>query len=122
MNSLGKKIKLLRHQKGWNQADIAKRLNISIPAFSKIETGITDLNLSRLNQISKLFNLTVVQLLSDSDAGDNKEPGDEVNAITQKLQQRDDEVIKLQKKVIELYEQLYKDTSLKILNQKVTPN
>ena len=109
MNSLGKKIKLLRHQKGWNQADIAKRLNISIPAFSKIETGITDLNLSRLNQISKLFNLTVVQLLSDSDAGDDKERGDEVNAITQKLQQRDDEVIKLQKKVIELYEQLYKD-------------
>ena len=56
MNTLGKKIRLLRHQKGWSQEDVAKRLDISIPAFSKIETGITDVNLSRLNQIAKLFN------------------------------------------------------------------
>jgi len=40
MNTLGKKIRLLRHQKGWSQEDVAKRLDISIPAFSKIETGI----------------------------------------------------------------------------------
>jgi hypothetical protein len=31
-----------------------------------------------------------------------------VNALTQKLQQRDSEVIELQKKVIDLYEQLHK--------------
>ncbi|MCW8309732.1 helix-turn-helix domain-containing protein [Sphingobacterium thalpophilum] len=108
MNALGKKIRLLRHQKGWSQEDVAKRLDISIPAFSKIETGITDVNLSRLNQISKLFNLTVVQLLSTSDSEEDKEYVNEVNALTQKLQQRDTEVIELQKKVIDLYEQLHK--------------
>ncbi|PUV25350.1 transcriptional regulator, partial [Sphingobacterium athyrii] len=32
----------------------------------------------------------------------------EIDAIKQKLQQRDDEIIELQKKVIDLYEQLYK--------------
>ena len=110
MNSLGKKIRLLRHQKGWSQQDAAKRLGISIPAFSKIETGITDINLSRLNQISKLFNLTVVQLLSYSDTEEIKEYVNEIVTITQKLQQRDDEIIELQKKVIDLYEQLYKDS------------
>lgn len=110
MNSLGKKIRLLRHQKGWSQQDVAKRLDISIPAFSKIETGITDINLSRLNQISKLFNLTVVQLLSYSDTEEIKEYVNEIVTITQKLQQRDDEIIELQKKVIDLYEQLYKDS------------
>jgi len=104
MNALGKKIRLLRHQKGWSQEDVAKRLDISIPAFSKIETGITDVNLSRLNQISKLFNLTVVQLLSTSDSEEDKEYVNEVNALTQKLQLRDGEVIELQKKVIDLYE------------------
>ncbi len=109
MNPLGKKIRLLRHQKGWSQQDAAKRLDISIPAFSKIETGITDVNLSRLNQISKLFNLTVVQLLSSSDTDEIKEFAAEIDALTQKLQQRDDEIIELQKKVIDLYEQLYKD-------------
>jgi transcriptional regulator with XRE-family HTH domain len=64
MNTLGKKIRLLRHQRSWSQEDVAKQLDISIPAFSKIETGITDVNLSRLEQVSALFGLTVVQLLT----------------------------------------------------------
>ena len=67
MKTLGKKIRLLRHQKGWSQEDVSKRLDISIPAFSKIETGITDVNLSRLEQIATLFEMTVVQLLTFND-------------------------------------------------------
>lgn len=108
MNTLGKKIRLLRHQKGWSQEDVAKRLDISIPAFSKIETGITDVNLSRLNQISKLFELSLVQLLSASDSEEDKEKLDVVNDLSQKLQVREVEVLELQKKVIDLYEQLHK--------------
>ncbi|ERJ57529.1 helix-turn-helix domain-containing protein [Sphingobacterium paucimobilis] len=107
MNALGKKIRLLRHQKGWSQEDVAKRLDISIPAFSKIETGITDVNLSRLNQISKLFGLSLVQLLSTSDTDDDKDRIDEMNELGRKLQLREIEVIDLQKKVIDLYEQLH---------------
>ncbi len=107
MNALGKKIRLLRHQKGWSQEDVAKRLDISIPAFSKIETGITDVNLSRLNQISKLFGLSLVQLMSTSDSEEEKAKADELNEMAKKLQSRDSEVIDLQKKVIDLYEQLH---------------
>lgn len=107
MNALGKKIRLLRHQKGWSQEDVAKRLDISIPAFSKIETGITDVNLSRLNQISKLFGLSLVQLLSTSDVDDEKDRVDELNELNRKLQLREVEIIDLQKKVIDLYEQLH---------------
>ncbi len=108
MNALGKKIRLLRHQKGWSQEDVAKRLDISIPAFSKIETGITDVNLSRLDQISRLFGLTVVQLLASSDTEEEKKYISELTIANKKLQERDGEVIELQKKVIELYEQLHK--------------
>lgn len=108
MNTLGKKIRLLRHQKGWSQEDVAKRLDISIPAFSKIETGITDVNLSRLNQIAKLFNLSLVELLSTSDANEEKEKFAEIKELQQRLQAREAEVIELQKKVIDLYEQLHK--------------
>lgn len=108
MDKLGKAIRLLRHQKGWHQGDVAKRLEISIPAFSKIETGITDLNLSRLNQIAKVFNLTTVQLLSYSETEEIKEHVDEVKVISEKILQREDDIIGLQKKVIQLYEQLYK--------------
>lgn len=108
MNALGKKIRLLRHQRGWSQEDVARQLDISIPAFSKIETGITDVNLSRLDQISRLFGLTVVQLLATDDSDEKKAYITELSVANKKLQERDAEVIDLQKKVIELYELLHK--------------
>ncbi len=106
MKALGKKIRLLRHQKGWSQEDVAKKLDISIPAFSKIETGITDINLSRLEQISNLFEMTVVQLLTFNDDEQDQKIINELEIVNKKLMDRDVEVIELQKKVIELFEEL----------------
>lgn len=106
MKSLGKKIRLLRHQKGWSQEDVAKQLDISIPAFSKIETGITDINLSRLEQISRLYEMTVVQLLTFNDAEQEQKSASDMELIQKKLVEREAELIDLQKKVIELYEEL----------------
>ncbi len=106
MKSLGKKIRLLRHQKGWSQEDVAKRLDISIPAFSKIETGITDINLSRLEQISTLFDMSVVQLLTFNDAEQEQKFVNELEVVNKKLTDREIEIIDLQKKVIELFEEL----------------
>lgn len=106
MKSLGKKIRLLRHQKGWSQEDVAKQLDISIPAFSKIETGITDINLSRLEQISKLYEMTIVQLLTFNDVEQEQKSASDMEVIQKKLVEREAELIDLQKKVIELYEEL----------------
>jgi transcriptional regulator with XRE-family HTH domain len=106
MKTLGKKIRLLRHQKGWSQEDVAKRLDISIPAFSKIETGITDINLSRLEQIADLFEMSVVQLLTFNDAEGEAKYANELESVNKKLMDRETEVIDLQKKVIELFEEL----------------
>ncbi|MBW4889770.1 helix-turn-helix domain-containing protein [Mucilaginibacter sp. HMF5004] len=106
MKTLGKKIRLLRHQRGWSQEDVAKRLDISIPAFSKIETGITDINLSRLEQISILFEMSVVQLLTFNDLEQENKYNSELDTVIKKLSDRETEVIDLQKKVIELYEEL----------------
>jgi len=106
MKTLGKKIRLLRHQKGWSQEDVAKRLDISIPAFSKIETGITDINLSRLEQIASLFEMSVVQLLTFNELDDDHKTTSEIDAVNKKLIDRETEIIDLQKKVIELFEEL----------------
>ena len=106
MKALGKKIRLLRHQKGWSQEDVAKKLDISIPAFSKIETGITDINLSRLEQIAVLFDMTVVQLLTFNDSEQDQKFVSELETVNKKLLDRESEVIDLQKKVIELFEEL----------------
>jgi len=106
MKTLGKKIRLLRHQKGWSQEDVAKRLDISIPAFSKIETGITDINLSRLEQIATLFEMGVVQLLTFNETDQDQKFVTELENVHKRLTDRENEVIELQKKVIELFEEL----------------
>jgi transcriptional regulator with XRE-family HTH domain len=106
MKTLGKKIRLLRHQKGWSQEEVAKRLDISIPAFSKIETGITDINLSRLEQIAVLFEMSVVQLLTYNEVEQDQKIATELENVNRKLMDRETEVIDLQKKVIELFEEL----------------
>ncbi|MDF3076615.1 MAG: helix-turn-helix transcriptional regulator [Sphingobacteriaceae bacterium] len=106
MKTLGKKIRLLRHQKGWSQEDVAKRLDISIPAFSKIETGITDINLSRLEQISNLFEMSVVQLLTFNDTEQQEKYNSDLEVVSKKLKEREAEVIELQKKIIELFEEI----------------
>ncbi len=64
MKNIGKTIRLLRIQKGWEQIKFAKKLNLSNPAVSKIETGVTIITLSRLNQIASVLNVTTVQLLA----------------------------------------------------------
>src|SRR6476620_3617405 len=106
MKALGKKIRLLRHQKGWSQEDVAKQLDISIPAFSKIETGITDINLSRLEQISNLFEMSVVQLLTFNDTEQQEKYNSDLEVVSKKLKEREAEVIELQKKIIELFEEI----------------
>ncbi|RZL30334.1 MAG: XRE family transcriptional regulator, partial [Pedobacter sp.] len=60
MNFIGSNIRQLRQKNGWSQGDVAQRLKISIPAFSKIETGITDINISRLEQIANLFDVSTM--------------------------------------------------------------
>lgn len=106
MKELGKKIRLLRHQKGWSQEDVAVQLDISIPAFSKIETGITDVNLSRLTQISKIFGLSVIEMLSQENPEEKEKYFSDLDIVNKKLAEKNNEVLQLQKKVIDLYEEI----------------
>lgn len=66
-NTLGNKIKALRQKYYKNQASVAEKLGISIPAYSKIETGITDINYTRIKQIADLFQIPAANLLPDED-------------------------------------------------------
>jgi len=106
MNIIGKNIRQLRQKKGWSQGEVAKRLQISIPAFSKIETGITDINISRLEQIAALFGVSTMDIISREGENPNVLNSDEVVSLKNKLLAREEEIIKLQKKVIDLYEEI----------------
>lgn len=103
--TVGANIRTLRHQRGWSQEDVANRLGISIPAFSKIETGVTDINLSRLEQIANIYELNVVNLLS-LEVEDKEPQVSGLNIAQKKIQDREAEIANLQRKVILLYEEL----------------
>src|ERR1700712_2813818 len=103
--SVGKNIRTVRHQRGWSQEDVANRLGISIPAFSKIETGVTDINLSRLEQIANIYEINVVHLLA-LDAEAIEPQVSHLNIAQKKILDREAEIANLQRKVILLYEEL----------------
>src|ERR1700733_15386 len=108
--SVGKNIRAMRHQRGWSQEDVANRLGISIPAFSKIETGVTDINLSRLEQIANIYEVNVVNLLSaDIEEGDPQVSN--LSIAQRKIIDREAEIANLQRKVIVLYEELRSRTA-----------
>jgi transcriptional regulator with XRE-family HTH domain len=112
--SAGKNIRTLRHEHGWSQEDVANRLGISIPAFSKIETGVTDINLSRLEQIANIFEVSVVNLLSLEYVQEPSTQDLSLNIIQKKLTDRENEITSLQRKVILLYEELLNKNNVAI--------
>jgi transcriptional regulator with XRE-family HTH domain len=111
--SVGMNIRTLRHQHGWSQEDIADRLGISIPAFSKIETGVTDINLSRLEQIANVYEVSVVYLLA-MDVNEAEHEPSNLSIAQKKLVDRESEIANLQRKVILLYEELRNKTAVAI--------
>jgi transcriptional regulator with XRE-family HTH domain len=57
------KIRLLRQLKGWSQEEAASKLEMSPNGYGSIERGETDVNLSRLEQIARLFGIKLADLL-----------------------------------------------------------
>jgi transcriptional regulator with XRE-family HTH domain len=106
MDPIGKIIRALRQERGWSQEEVAVQLAISIPAYSKIETGITDINLSRLEQIAHLFGLPVTSLLMHAQKDDPDGRAQQLHLANDRLRVRDSELIRLQQKVILLFEEL----------------
>ncbi|MDQ0638819.1 transcriptional regulator with XRE-family HTH domain [Pedobacter sp. W3I1] len=104
MKSIGDHIKQSRLALGLSQADAAKKLNISTPAFCKIETGQTDLNISRLLQISKTFKVSVTELITGQSA--TSDSSEDLIALKKELIEKEEEINKLRKKVIDLYDKL----------------
>jgi len=105
MKSVGENIKKSRVALGISQAAAAKLLNISTPAFCKIETGQTDLNVSRLFQISTAFRVPVMQLVV-GESPVKASVFDEIDELRELLEAKDEEINKLRKKVIDLYDKL----------------
>jgi len=104
MKVLGDRIKQSRVALGLNQAEAARMLDISTPAFCKIETGQTDLNISRLLQISKVFEVSISKLITGEEESSNS--SEDLVDLKEQLLEKDEEINKLRKKIIDLYDKL----------------
>lgn len=62
---IAERIRRLRLTKGLSQQNMAFELGLSPSAYSNIERGVADVNISRLQQIATVFGVDVVALLTD---------------------------------------------------------
>jgi transcriptional regulator with XRE-family HTH domain len=106
VKTVGDNIRELRVRSGWSLRVAAKRLGISTSALSKIETGVTDVNLSRLEQIAEVYGVKLIQLwvpeFEYSDLQVTK-----LNQAKEKVFNLENEIKAFQRKVILLYEKLH---------------
>jgi transcriptional regulator with XRE-family HTH domain len=63
MLEVGAKIKKLRDLKGLTQTEMAEKLHLSLNAYGKVEREETELSISRLQEIAKILEVTIYELL-----------------------------------------------------------
>jgi transcriptional regulator with XRE-family HTH domain len=65
MNDLGLKIRNIRASKGFSQEYVANELGIKQAAYSKIESGKSDLTINRLYEVAELLQVSVYDLMEN---------------------------------------------------------
>lgn len=72
--NFGDRIKKMRKDKDWSQEYVANKLNISVGALSRYETGMFEpKSLSLVNDFATLFDVTTDYLLGKSDSPNSQE-------------------------------------------------
>jgi putative transcriptional regulator len=66
------RLKVLRAERDWSQAELGARLGVSRQAVNAIETGKYDPSLPLAFKVSRLFNVPIEEVFDDGSGG----PGD----------------------------------------------
>jgi transcriptional regulator with XRE-family HTH domain len=117
--NLGKSIKKIRTIKGMTQADVAEKLHITAEAYSKIENGKTKLDTSRLEELAKIYGVSVQDIYNfdDKKIFINHSPA----AINRAFVQNDNtELLNLLKEIIQEKNTLIADQKIEIQALKKT--
>ena len=63
------RLKVLRAERGWSQAELGGRVGVSRQAINAIETGKYDPSLPLAFKIARLFELQIEDVFSDGEGG-----------------------------------------------------
>ena len=66
------RLRVLRAERGWSQADLAQRLEVSRQSVNAIETGKYDPSLPLAFRIAELFELTIEEVFVSPGRGSSK--------------------------------------------------
>lgn len=61
------RLRVLRAERGWSQAELASHLDVSRQAVNAIETGKYDPSLPLAFKLARLFDQPIEQIFSDED-------------------------------------------------------
>ncbi len=70
-NIIGARIKQARLAKNYTQEDLAEKVDISVAFLSRLERGYSKINLTRLNQICGLLDVTEGYVLNGASSDSN---------------------------------------------------
>jgi transcriptional regulator with XRE-family HTH domain len=84
LREVGTRLREIRKQKSLTQEQVANLLHMSPAGYAKIERGETDLNISRLQEISKVLEINIENIVSPnkdtiSIKGDNTQNHNVIN-------------------------------------------
>jgi putative transcriptional regulator len=65
------RLKVLRAERDWSQADLGERLDVSRQAVNAIETGKYDPSLPLAFKIGRLFGLSIEEIFNDGHGDGN---------------------------------------------------
>jgi putative transcriptional regulator len=62
------RLKVLRAERDWSQADLAGRLGVSRQAVNAVETGKFDPSLPLAFKLARVFGMSIEEIFEDEDA------------------------------------------------------
>ena len=108
------KIRVMREINQWSQEEMAEKLSMSPNGYAKIERGQTNISIDKLKQIAQIFNIDMVDLITNQDKtfffsiGDNNVNSHNLNSMDkfQLLLDAKDELLKQKDKEIEALKEI----------------
>jgi putative transcriptional regulator len=64
------RLRVLRAERGWSQAELGGRIGVSRQAVNAIETGKHDPSLPLAFRLSRLFGLSIEEIFEDEQGGE----------------------------------------------------